>query len=511
MICATESTVTRVCPPALASARVGRRAVAIILLLSELALAREVRVSVDAGRSLGTLRRSERYLNNSLRMAPPPGLAARVVREFGKPAIMRCWLPLDDMWDYRTGEYRFNFRVGEDYYRDDAIKFKYDRDAVNPTNVNYEDYLEEFSRHSDALLLNIRRYEREVVGGVISLAKWKEVVKTGVRHYRSRCPNLRYIEILNETAHKEFGGLTPEQDFQFYKAGYELVNELNAELALDPPLLVGGNASASGPYGMLRLLELFTKEPDVRKRLDFVSFHKYFRQEAESLNVLAEWRGKIVDRLGRSGLSAETPIFIDETGYTVGYAREKTDLNLNRTHAVAMTACLQQVRHWDRVFIFPWVLYHTPTQRALVQFDERLRLTPFGAAVKMLTLHKNEEVEAKAPALDQTGRGVGVLASADASGLAIQLWNFSKEPAHATVAIQSLPGSLRGRDVLLRTYLIDEHHSNCFADERSDPGLELVRESVQPVETLKSLEIRLEPFALCLWTVGNPEPARSVP
>lgn len=33
-------------------------------------------------------------------------------REYGKARITKCWLNLDEMWDYRTRQYDFNYRIG---------------------------------------------------------------------------------------------------------------------------------------------------------------------------------------------------------------------------------------------------------------------------------------------------------------------------------------------------------------------------------------------------------------
>ena len=33
-------------------------------------------------------------------------------REFGKPRITKGWLNLDEMWDYRTREYDFDYPIG---------------------------------------------------------------------------------------------------------------------------------------------------------------------------------------------------------------------------------------------------------------------------------------------------------------------------------------------------------------------------------------------------------------
>ena len=64
------------------------------------------------------------YINTSLQKAPAPVLAEMAEKEFGKPEITRCWLNLDEMWDYRTRKFNFDFQIGVDKYKDIKAKHR---------------------------------------------------------------------------------------------------------------------------------------------------------------------------------------------------------------------------------------------------------------------------------------------------------------------------------------------------------------------------------------------------
>jgi len=456
----------------------------------------ETTVTVDCAQVVGPHRRPERYVNNSLRAAPPPALANLVECEFGRPAIVRCWLCLDDMWDYRDGSYHFNYPIGKDTYRGDTVKFKYDRDRVTETDVRYEDYLTSFSQHSDEVLLNVRRYEREVVNGVISLAKWKEVLKTGLKHYKERCPNLRYLEVLNESRMVQFGGLTDDQYYDFYRAGYQVVNELNAELKPALPLRVGGPSTVNKTGGVRPFLDRYAADPNPAKRLDFVSFHEY--EIGSRPQAAAGYEEEVDGWLTARGLPDDVRIFITEIG--VGHPAPEPKANL--TQAAGVISFQYHVRQSKDLVLFPWVLFHNPVQLSLVQFDRALRLTPFGAATKMLTLHRGNDVQGS-----MAGQGqVRAWASLDETGLAVQVWNYNGPATTVSVAVKNLPEGFRAKPLRLRQFLIDGQHSNCFAKDGHTPGLETIAEKQVAAADVQSLSVALKPNALCLWLIETRSP-----
>lgn len=412
---------------------------------------------------------------------------------------------LDQVWDYRTDTYRFNYEINRDYYEGDPNKKRYGVGGFT-TGLHYYDYIDSVSSHSETVLLNIRRYEQEVLTGMLSFEKWKEVFKAAVRHYKQRCPNLRYIEVLNEpTAANQSNLGSIEYYYDFYRRAYEAVNELNMELKPELPLQVGGS-SGFRTKEATHLIHDYARDSSPHKRLDFLSFHHYWiKRPAE----IAEWEGEIDGALQRAALPTDLPIFVTEIGYAWKWRDDPTK---SLWHAAGMTAYQYQVRHARNLRLFPWVQYHSDPQIAMVQFDTRLRMTPYGAAVKMLRMHRECEVEAVSSGFERSGNGLGALATLDDEGLTIQLWNLQpdgKTTVRAEVVVANLPQELRAAPLVVRRFLIDSAHSNCFVGTNASGGLEMVEEQKINGNADLRLIARLEPMALCLWQIERSRPGQS--
>jgi len=468
---------------------------------SALAADRSVTVSVDCSRTIDAPLNLWGYVNVSRRAPPPAELCERIEQEYGRPDVTRCWLMLDQMWDYRTDLYRFNYEINKDYYRGDPNKKRYGVPGVT-TGLHYYDYLDSVSAHSDMVMMNIRRYEQEVLTGLVAWSKWKEVFKSAVGHYKQRCPNLRYIEVLNEPTAKNQSNLGKiEHYYEFYRQAYEAINELNDELKPELPLLVGGN-SGFRTTEAIHLIEDFARDPSPDKRLDFVSFHHYWLQKTPA--EIAGWEKEIDHALAKSSLPTDLPIFVTEIGYANQW---QSDPAKNLWQAAGMTAYQYYARHAPDLRLFPWVQYHSPLQIAFVQFDTRMRMTPFGAAVKMLRMHRATEVHAASSGVNRNGNGMGALATRDEKGLTIQLWNLDpsgKDNAQVEVSVANLPANLQDGTLRIRRYEIDSVHSNCLAASGTPGGLQMVDERAQAASTELRLLIQMEPMALVLWTIEKP-------
>jgi hypothetical protein len=466
-----------------------------------LAAEEPVTVSVDASRTIDAPLHLWGYVNVSRRAPPPVELCARIEQEYGRPEVTRCWLMLDEMWDYRTDAYRFNYEINKNYYEGDPNKRQYGV-VGTATGLRYYDYLDSVSGHSETVMMNIRRYEQEVLAGVITWEKWKDVFKAAVRHYKQRCPNLRYIEVLNEPTAKNQSNLgNLRHYYDFYRQAYEAINELNAELQPRLPLLVGGS-SGFRTTEAIHLIKDFARDPSPDKKLDFVSFHHYWLQKTPA--EIAGWEAEIDLALAKASLPTDLPIFVTEIGYAYQW---KNDPEKNLWQAVGMTAFQYFARQAQDLRLFPWVQYHSLEQIAFVQFDPKMRMTPFGAAVKMQRMHKAKEVAAASSGLDSNGNGVGVLATQDDTGLVVQVWNLrpggtSKQPVD--ISITGLPQHLRDRELQIRRYQIDTEHSNCLAMPNTPGGLALADEHTRAVQTELRLSVDLEPMSLVLWTIVAP-------
>lgn len=442
------------------------------------------------------------YVNFTRRVPPPAALFPLVADRFGRSVIARAWLTLDEAWDYRSDEYRFDYELNRDYYAEDPGKSPVGAKGV-PDGSRFYPYLEGVARDTDAVMLNVRRYEQDVLRGRLAIGRWKEAFKTLVGHYRERCPKLRYIEVLNEpTARNQSNLGTMANYLTFYRPACAAIAELNAERRLDPPLLVGG-PSGHRPAEAIHLIRALGKERDQGLRLDFLSFHHYWMQEEPA--QVAGWEEQIRGELGKTGLPVEIPIFVSEIGYASEEKKDRADRNL--WQACGMTACQFQARRARNLRLFPWVTWHSEKQVGYVQFDTRLRLTPFGAATRLLGMHRGAEFAARSTGLDGKGNGTGVLVTGDEGGLSVQLWNLrpdGRSRAQVTATLRNLPPAWRGGGLALRRYLIDTTHSNCFAPGADDPGLEEVERRTVKAGSELVLEAALEPMAITLWRL---EPA----
>ena len=124
------------------------------------------------------------------------------------------------MWDYRTRQYDDNYRIGVHKYDDVPEKFRESWDWVTETNVHFHDYLKAFGEHSDAVLLCVRRYERDILDGKlgVTMDDWKTIFKHAVKQSKQVCPNVRYIEVCNEYGCSGFIGCTPDEYYRLLSA-----------------------------------------------------------------------------------------------------------------------------------------------------------------------------------------------------------------------------------------------------------------------------------------------------
>jgi hypothetical protein len=470
-------------------------------------------VTIDGRKPVRELPRFAAYTNTSLRYAPPTELAAMVEREYGRPRITRCWLPLDDMWDYRDGKYYFNFQLGFDRYKNDTVKHKYDRGEITAFDLYFYDYMAAFSRHSEAILFNVRRYEHEVTKGIIPMGKWKEVVKTGLRHYKQRYGNIRYIEALNEYHGEIFGGLDNEQYYGFYRVMYEVVNELNDELKPAVPLEIGGPCVVGQPFTpedptravtprpsagrrLYRFFQNFAADPNPRKRLDFVSFHDY--RFGDNPPAIADREPLVRRWLKENGIRDNLPLFETEIGRS--YRPRRFDPLANQQHAAEMSSYFYWTRAANRYRLFPWVLYHDPAvQLWFVAFQKDLRMTPFGAVLKMWSLQKRREV---ATVWKQPEKRLGAIATADETGMAIQVWNQSEKPASVRLELAGLPKAASG-SIRFREYRVDSKNNNSLADPNSKGVFTALKDQRQS-KASRQWSTTLEPYSQVLWIL---EPA----
>ena len=448
------------------------------------------------------------YRNTSIQKAPAPVLAELSERELGKAKVTRCWLNLDEMWDYRTRQYEDNYRIGAPRYDDVPEKFRESWDWVTDTNVHFHDYLKAFGAHSDEVLLCIRRYERDILDGKLGIAMedWKAIFKHAVKRSKEVCSNVRYIEVCNEYGCSGFIGCSPDEYYQFYRLAYQAVNEVNAELKLEGKdrLLVGGpNAVRNAMTALNRFFENFGQDRSPDKRLDFVTWHEYHNRYVAT----AHRQEEVQQMLNFNGLPVDLPMFITEHDPYHPKAG-RTEYNLINGAGLVKSLYFTSVFS-PQVKIMPWVLYHDgKIQTRFMWFDgpnepdtkaEELRMLPAGCSMKLLSMHEGWEIAVD----NDVARDEIVLASVQNDGLIVHAVNYG--PARdVRLDLRELPkvfSALGSDKVRVVKYLIDEEHSNCVAEPDYPGGIEQVGDYfIQPVDGSITLEhVGLSKNGIVLW------------
>lgn len=192
--------------------------------------------------------------------------------------IIRLFVTLDEVWDYRTNEYHWNYLIGENRYVGDNKHYEYDwpLTEVSPFQVHEEDYLRSHAAHAKTVMLNIRRYEREVIEGIITLETYEKVFEKVVEYYKEHIANIVYIECCNEVEIPRFGGLRMEEYYPLYQCASRAIARLNAKHSYEQPLQIGGFGMSAGMSNWKywdAFMRLLAK--DEKRKIDYYSMHEY--------------------------------------------------------------------------------------------------------------------------------------------------------------------------------------------------------------------------------------------
>ncbi len=475
--------------------------------------------TIDASQYFRAFPELMAYRNTSIQKAPAPVLAEVCEEQFGKARITRCWLNLDEMWDFRTREYAFNYPIGVHKYDGVPEKAVETWGSVVETRLRFDDdYLKPWGGHSDEVMLCIRRYERDILDKKlgVTMADWKMIFKTAVKHSKQVCPNIRYIEVCNEYAC--FIRCTDEEYYEFYRLAYQAVNEVNAELELagDDRLLVGGpNVVSNAMVRLNRFFELYGQDASPEKKLDFITWHEYHDRYAD----IAQREKQVNAMLATHGLPQGLPMFITEHN---PYHLKAGMRQYNLINA----ACLVKSLYFTSVQspgvkILPWVVFHEgKIQTRFMWFAgpnepdskaDELRMQPIGCSMRFLRMHKDWEITVD----NDLDNNHIVLASVANDGLVVEAVNYG-EPRDVNVKVDKLPAVftvLGNEKVTVTEYLIDQKHSNCVDNPNHPGGIDKVAEQqVQPVDgTLTLSHKNLAKHGLVLWVVTPEKTGATLP
>jgi len=448
-----------------------------------------MKITVNYKNVIRELPRVEAYQNSTLRYTPPKEFPAYCAFQIGKAKIIRTWITLDEVWDYRTDTYNWDYQIGVNNYIGDKNHYNYDWGASRPTGPSFMDYLTSYAKEAEEVLFNIRRCEREVADGIISIEKYEEVVEKVIEHYKAICPNMKYIECCNEIELREFGGLTIEQYYVLYKATYRAVNRLNARNNYNIPLTVGGFAMSGcidriNNY-WLNFLRLLASDNDPNKLIGFYSMHDYNPNPMRLLDFVNRH-----EELCRNLGLPDAPLFINEYGNCNCTGIPTDSLKNASGNIVGMNLS----SHFRNAFVFPWCTFHNPGyQLSYTEFVDlgngKFAPTPNGNAI--IALHKllkneveiYENTDYKAVATSENGK------------VAILISNPTEESINWEVEIPDW----NGYNAKVTHFLCDSVHNNRVTGEETD-GFYPTFDGYLQTRSNKTLiyNITLEPHAFIL-------------
>lgn len=326
---------------------------------------------------------------------------------------------------------------------------------------------------------------------------WERLISAMVRHYKERGSGILYWEIANEPDIGERGGCP----YQFTPEGYARYYEHTA-LAVrraDPNAKVGGPALANGDSPILPALLQHCDSKGVP--LDFISWHIYnsdplriratidrkkkLLQQFPKIHVetfLDEWnmslREPSTDPRFQPCFIAETAWQMIDGGLSYSCYYHIRDFHVpqeNFARFMSPHGTANMAQWWNR----------TGQYDGLFDFQNHVRPSYF-------TFLLLARLTGRRLPLTSSIATVHGLASVDATfGTSnILIWNFSSEPAHASVTVDGLQAGLTGHGLSL--------------DAMAPSDDENIRLQPLPVRKLQpgepSFSFDLAPYALVFWS-----------
>lgn len=321
-------------------------------------------------------------------------------------------------------------------------------------------------------------------------------------------PKFAYVEAWNEpdapgTVHQ------PATVYPWYAAAYRAVNNVNAKLGATVqnyvPVQIGGPALYyfNKPWFEV-FFDGYAADTNPAKRLDFVSYHAYIERSATGSAVfyktnprlVANQRAELEALMKARGISTTIPSYITETGMYPASVCDRCDVSDYLRSAAGVASLHYWLGNQSNTYPFNWLMRQReganggsglkdqfvtenpigsyPTWRAFNPLPSDF--TPFGNMLAMKSKMKDGRVSAQSDALSSTGIGVYAVASHDATGASMMIWNYqgcfedstcpsdALPPYQTALSVSNLPPSVRNRPVTERVYRIDQTTSNYFAD-----------------------------------------------
>jgi hypothetical protein len=354
----------------------------------------------------------------------------------------------------------------------------------------------------------------------------RPLLQLAITELKQRFPKIRYIEATNEPDW-EFHGkqiyasreprLQPEDVYAYYVPFYHAVNAANKELPEAEHIKVGGPAlTGMTETWMTTFLDGYAADSNPGKRLDFISYHGYgefsddfkeYRAYKADPSELSTQRARLDKWLKARQLSVDIPIFVTETGIYPGPSFDEPDPSKN--DYIRQAAGLASLHYWwagqAEIYPFNWVVRHATQGRKdqLITHSPEGPLTdtlsPYGNMLLMQSRMKNTRVNTTSDALNN-GQGVYAVASKDASGVSVMVWNYqhvNNGMFRATIEMSRLPPALGRTNTRQTLYRIDKDTSNFWANPEAASLQRVDERSINPGDN-HSVTIDLTPNAVYL-------------
>ena len=441
----------------------------------------------------------ELYTSTTLRYPAPKGAPTFYAKNVVKSKIVRTFITLDEVWDYKTNEFFWDYKIGEHKIKLEDRYYNYDWYRVRPTGVNFIDYITENASNSEEVLLSIGRYERELFDGIIPLNIYIDAVTKIIEYYKELCPNIVYIEPCNEPQSSPFGGLTINEVVKLYEVIGQIVKKLNKKHKYQKPLKFGGYAPACG-YELIDSWELFLEKlallPKSKRVIDYYSFHVYSTNLLEVELYVLRHNQKIKEL----GLPSK-PIFVDELGFWY----DSPEISANLKNACGTVAHLINVARLKGVYTFPWCSWHNPAIQMgfthIFSKDGKYIITPNGFSIKLLTMLNDYEM----PIVYNRHFGAVATTNKERTEFSVLFANTYDVKRKASFAFIGL----KDGEYCVEEYVIDENTNNCFAPNFNNELTKTSEFTLLKEDGNYVIEKPCNAYSLTLWKITKKSDAKT--
>lgn len=454
----------------------------------------QFRIVVDAASQLGPVMRLERATTHST-SSPLPGEATRAYMQSLDHDVVRTWI--QTRYVYNKGNIDYNYKY-------------------ESSGVGAEDALRFYATTGKSVLIALSAYNPTSIWPMPQGEALIEFLTQTLVYYKSKYPNIRYIQVGNEpNANDE----TMATYYPIYQHYYRAVNAANAALQLegDDRILISNGPFTSNVTNMLEyagpFFAAYAADPDPAKKLDFFSFHVY--GETDRPLELLTARQRIDAAMQSHGLPA-IPVFVTEYGVFGG---STLPVRFTKTEMVTLQPAGQLTKAFylyeggiDRVF--NWAIYHA-TLPMKSQLSDVQTAIPYPYGNALLLAHKLSEretrIKATSNAIDAKGLGTHVLASMkNGEGIAILVWNFNwrltnPAPKDFNVLVKNIPHSAVGGGTMRKTIYVIDSKTNNFYTNPSQTTLEPTSTEELEYSSTLSIPMQMEPYSVALIVLTKPK------